>query len=283
MPRSATGLGAKTWPGAADPADGLGAATAGAAAASTSAAAMDKTLGVLLMRGTLAGDLGLQPQQPDQRLGVAGSGDRPVEVGQRPADDLDALVVLGLGLLVAQLAGQEDVNGLVHHADRRDELGDGLPVLGSLADLLGQLALGRGERRLALDVEAPGGDLEEVGVVDRLARLAHEEEVSAVVRDDPDGALVADDLALDLLAVGIAKALEVQADDATLVDGASPEVLETAIGCGHRRSLAQSPALVAAPQSSTAAGAETVSATARSCSSPAMPATGRLPRSANST
>src|SRR5919197_2122550 len=230
MPRSATGLGAKTWPGAADPADGLGAATAGAAAASTSAAAMDKTLDVLLMRGTLAGDLGLQPQQPDQRLGVARGGDRPVEVAQRPADDLDALVVLGLGVLVAQAGRQEDVHGFVHHADRRDGLGDRLPVLGRLADLLGQLALGRIERRLALDVEAAGGALGEIGIVDDLARLAHEEEVRAVVRDHADRPLVANDLALDLLAVGIAVALDVDADDPALVDGAASEVLEAAIG-----------------------------------------------------
>src|SRR5919204_3702385 len=53
MPRSATGLGAKTWPDARDPPEGLGAATAGAVAASTSAAAIDRTLEVLLMRGTL--------------------------------------------------------------------------------------------------------------------------------------------------------------------------------------------------------------------------------------
>ena len=45
---------------------------------------------------------GLEPQQADERLRVAGGGDRAVEVGQGPADDLDALVVLGLGLLVAQ-------------------------------------------------------------------------------------------------------------------------------------------------------------------------------------
>ena len=56
--------------------------------------------------------------------------------------------------------------------------------------------------------------------------------------DDADRALVADDLALDLLAVGIAVALDAQRDDAALVDGAAPEGLEAAVGGGHRRSVA---------------------------------------------
>ena len=108
----------------------------------------------------------------------------------------------------------------------------------ALADLLGQLALRGLQRRLALHVEPARRDLEEVGIVGDLARLAHEEEVGAVVGDDADGALVADDLALDLLAVGVAVALDAQRDDAALVDGAAPEGLEAAVGGGHRRSVA---------------------------------------------
>src|SRR5919204_5630539 len=185
MPRSATGFGAKTWPGAVDPPDGFGAARAGAVAASSSAAATDRTRDVRFMARTLSREPGLQPQEADQRLGVAGGGDRAVEVDQRPANDLDALVVLGLGPRVAEPGGQEDVHRLVHHTDRGDELGHALPVLGGLADLLRQLALARLERRFALDVEATGRDLEEVRVVDRLARLADEEEIGLVVGDDP--------------------------------------------------------------------------------------------------
>ena len=49
-----------------------------------------------------------------------------------------------------------------------------LPVGGLLADLLGELALGRLERVLALLVELAGGDLQQVGDADRLARLADE-------------------------------------------------------------------------------------------------------------
>ena len=94
------------------------------------------------------------------------------------------------------------------------------------------------QRRLALHVEPARRDLEEVGIAGDLARLAHEEEVGAVVGDDADRALVADDLALDLLAVGVAVALDAQGDDAALVDGAAPEGLEAAVGGGHRRSVA---------------------------------------------
>ena len=84
-------------------------------------------------------------------------------------------------------------------------------MLGALADLLGQFALRGLERRLALHVEPARRDLEEVRIADDLARLTHEEEVAAVVGDDADRTLVADDLALDLLAVGIPVALDAQA------------------------------------------------------------------------
>ena len=84
----------------------------------------------------------------------------------------------------------------------------------------------------------PAGISRKSGSSIDLARLAHEEEVGAVVGDDADRALVADDLALDLLAVGIAVALDAQGDDAALVDGAAPEGLEAAVGGGHRRSVA---------------------------------------------
>ena len=58
------------------------------------------------------------------------------------------------------------------------------------------------------------------------------------MRDDAHRALVADHLALDLLAVGIAIALDAQGDDAALVDGVASERLEAAVGGGHRRSVA---------------------------------------------
>src|SRR3954447_9603602 len=225
MPRSATGLGAKTCAGAVDAAGAAGASTASARAAAMA------TTGALLICATLAA--GLQPQQGDQRLGVAGGGDGAVEVGERPADDLDALVVLGLGVRVAELRGVEEVDDLVHDPDRRDVVGDRLPDRGRSADLLGQLALGRVDGRLALDVEATGRDLQEVRIADRLARLADEEQVGVVVNEHADRALVAHDLALDLLAVGEAEALDPQGDDPALVEGAAPEGLEAAVGGGH--------------------------------------------------
>ena len=52
------------------------------------------------------------------------------------------------------------------------------------ADLLGQLALRGLQRLLAVDVQAPGRDLQQVRLADRLARLAHEPHVLVVVGDD---------------------------------------------------------------------------------------------------
>src|SRR5262245_269701 len=208
MPRSATGLGAKTWAGAVDAADAVDAASAGATNARDAAIA---ATGALLMPGRL--DAGLQPQQGDQRLGVPGRIDGAVEVAQRPADELDALVALGLGVGVAEPGRVEEVDDLVHDADRRDVVPDRLPRGRGLPDLLCQLAPGSLDRGLALDVEAPGGDLQEVGVADRLAGLADEIQVGVVVDEHADRALVAHDLALDLLAVGEAEAFDAQGHD----------------------------------------------------------------------
>src|SRR6266545_1174751 len=73
MPRSATGLGAKTC--AAGPALARGAARPGAGAASAiDAVVTAATTAALLMRVSLTA--GLQPQQGDERLGVAGGGER---------------------------------------------------------------------------------------------------------------------------------------------------------------------------------------------------------------
>src|SRR5215218_7525316 len=182
-----------------------------------------------------SGAVELQPEQPDQRLRVARRGEGAVEVGERPAHDLDALVLLGVGVAVAQAGGMEDVDELVGHAGARDVGGDPLPPHGRLADLLCELALGGLQRRLALLVEAAGGDLEEVGIVDGLARLADEVEVRVVVGNDAGGALVADDLALDLVAVGVAEAIEDERHDLALVDGAAPDVLEAAVVGAHGR------------------------------------------------
>src|SRR5580765_2199312 len=107
-----------------------------------------------------SGPVELEPEQADQRLGVADAGDRMVEVVERPGDDLDALVVLGGGVALGEARGVEDVDDLVHDSDRGDVLGDALPALGRLADLLGQLALGGVDRGLPVDVQAAGGQLE---------------------------------------------------------------------------------------------------------------------------
>ncbi len=70
------------------------------------------------------------------------------------------------------------------------------------------LPISSASSRLAASSGASPSDLEEVGVADRLARLANQEQVGVVVGEHADRALVLDDLALDLLAVGEAEALD---------------------------------------------------------------------------
>ena len=111
-------------------------------------------------------------EQPDQRLRVAHLVDQRVELGERARLDVDALVLVRLGLGVRQPGGEVDVALLVGEAGRGVEGVQVLPVLGRLADLLGELPLGGLQRLLALDVELAGGQLEQVGRADRLARLA---------------------------------------------------------------------------------------------------------------
>src|SRR3954452_10545463 len=99
MPRSATGLGAKTWPGAVR-------AWAGAATASAASAAAAKARVKLDMAPTLVA-AALEPQQSDERLCVGLRRDRAVEVVQRPADDLDPLVLVGVRRRVGEIGGME--------------------------------------------------------------------------------------------------------------------------------------------------------------------------------
>jgi len=157
--------------------------------------------------------------EPDQGLGVRHLVDQRVELGERAGDDLDALVLVRLGARVGEARGQVDPHLLVGEAGRGPVALELLPLLRGLADLLRELAPGGLERRLVLDVELSRRQLEQVGHADRLARLAHEEEPLAVVRDDGDRALVADDLAPDLLAVLVAEGLEGDGGQLALVDG----------------------------------------------------------------
>ena len=128
----------------------------------------------------------LQPREPDDRLRVGALGDQRLEVRQRADLDVDALVLVHLGALVdvGDAGGEEQVHDLVGEAGRRVEEPERLPLGGLLADLLGELALGGVERLLALLVELAGGDLQQVGHADRLARLADEPQRVAVERDD---------------------------------------------------------------------------------------------------
>src|SRR4051794_31936132 len=158
-----------------------------------------------------------QLEQPDQRLRVLGLVDDRVELGERADLDVDALVLLRLRRRVGEPGREVDVADLVGEARRGEERVQVLPLRGGLADLLRELALGGRQRLLALDVELAGGQLEQVGPADRLARLAHEPERLAVVADHPDRALVADDLARRLLAVLVAERLLANAEDLALV------------------------------------------------------------------
>jgi hypothetical protein len=162
-----------------------------------------------------------QVQQPDQGLRVARLGDQLVELRECADVDVDALVLGDVGRLVyvGEAGREEEVDLLVGEAGRGEERAERLPVLGLLADLLGQLALGGLQRLLALLVELAGGQLEQVRHADRLARLPHQPDPLAVVGDDADGARVRDEIALDLLAVLVAERGPAHREELALVEG----------------------------------------------------------------
>src|SRR5689334_7765272 len=91
-----------------------------------------------------------QPHQPDERLRVLGLSEDRIEIAERADLDVDALVPVDLGSLadVRDAGGEVEPDLLVGEPGRRVEGPEVLPVLGLLADLLGQLALGGLERAL---------------------------------------------------------------------------------------------------------------------------------------
>src|SRR5262245_30921546 len=148
-----------------------------------------------------------EPEEADERLRVAAVANRLVELGERRLDYLDALVLIGRGAFVVEVRGHEEMAFLVREAGRGVEARQVLPAVRALADLLGELALGGVERALALLVQLARRQLEQGGVVHRLARLPHEVDPVAVVRDHPHRTRVLDDLPLGLLAVVVAEAV----------------------------------------------------------------------------
>ncbi len=92
------------------------------------------------------------------------------------------------------------------------------PVTGAPPDLLDQLALGAIELRLALDVELARRQLEQTRLSDRLARLADEPDDLVVVGGDRHRARVRRDLAIGLLAIVVAEAVDPDVDDRALVN-----------------------------------------------------------------
>ena len=70
-------------------------------------------------------------------------------------------------------------------------------------------------------------------IADRLAGLAHQVEVLLVVADHTDGAGMVDDLALDLVAIRIAEALDADVDEVALVDRVGSEGFELTLRAGR--------------------------------------------------
>src|SRR5690349_12527496 len=92
--------------------------------------------------GALGATLALpgQPEQPNQRLRVVAVGDRLVEPLERPRHDFDPLLLVGLRPGLGEAGGRVDHDPLVREARAGVEARHLAPVLGRLADLLGQLA-----------------------------------------------------------------------------------------------------------------------------------------------
>src|SRR3954447_15023272 len=168
-----------------------------------------------------------QQEEPDEGLGVHARVDGAVEVRERPADDLDALVLVRLWPLdLPQARGQVEVDLLVREAGARVVGRHVRPLVRRQAEFLRQLALRGVLGRLAVDVQAAGRDLEDVVAHDPLTRLTDEPQVFLVVRHDAHRAAVLDVLALDLLAVGVAEPRLHDVEDAALVDGPRVDALE---------------------------------------------------------
>src|SRR5215204_2942702 len=192
-----------------------------------------------------------QKQQADHGLRVAAVGDQSFELGERLRHDLDALVVRGLRALVAEPRGQEQVALLVGEAGRQEHTHERLPVRGRLADLLGELALRRLEHALALLVQLAGRQLEQRGLLNRLARLANEVDPLAVVGHDGHRAGMLHDLPLGFLAVVEPEAVHTHPRDAPVERNPTAEPLE-----GHQR--APAPRTSASVTSSICSSASTV-------------------------
>src|SRR5688500_3340886 len=73
-----------------------------------------------------------QEQQADERLRVAATGDRRVQLGERNRLDVDPLALDLVARLVAQAGREEDVALLVGEAGRRVVRGQVLPLIGGL-------------------------------------------------------------------------------------------------------------------------------------------------------
>ena len=150
-----------------------------------------------------------------------------LELGERVGLDVDPLVLDLLPGLVAEVGREVDVALLVGEPGRREVRGEVLPGRRRLADLLGQLALAAapaGSRPRSSSL--PAGSSSRSGIAGRLARLAHQPDVLAVVGDDRDRARVRDPLARDLLAVLVAERALADVDDLPLEHGARLQAFE---------------------------------------------------------
>src|SRR5581483_3840068 len=153
-------------------------------------------------------------EEAGDRLRVLELADPRAELGDRPAHDLDVLVLLRLRLAGVDVLGEEQVHLLAAEARRRPEGRELRPRPAAQAALLAQLALRTRERLLPVLADARR-QLEQ-RLARGLAELRDEPDlVLAVDGDDRDGLGVLDDLALVR-----APLLDRHVDQLAVVDGA---------------------------------------------------------------
>src|SRR4051812_5918412 len=221
-----------------------------------------------------------QPVQRDQGLGIRGLGEDDVEIGKGTEFDIDAFVLLDLGPLVdvGDAGGEEQVDDLVGEARGRVEGAEGVPVPSPLADLLGELTAPGLERVFAFDVELAGGDLQQVGHSDRLARLADEPQPLVVVEDDDaDRAGVGDQLTLADLTILVAERVPPDGDELALEQGLGLEALEV----GAHATAASSRRVNATSSIESSAATDTRSVGSWLCSVPLATLTVGMPAASN--
>src|SRR5664279_2380856 len=165
-------------------------------------------------RGTLAATAVPQVhQQARERLCVVQLRQPRLQLVDRPAEELQHLVVVRLGLTLLDAFGEVDVHPFPAEAGRRPERREERPFPAGEAALLSQLAL-RGCERLLPGLALARGDLDEP-CARRFTELPHERDGTvAVDRDDRHRVGMLDDLSFAAV-----PPLESDVDQLPFVDG----------------------------------------------------------------